>query len=187
MHDNDDRELWAPVHAAREAFHIASMAFDAVKYERDAEYRARLAEFEKSLKADLDAKYGERLHFTSDALAVAKAAEDAAEVTRGERQLAAMGDPRRVEWLNKGNRWQGFSYEPTGATGTLEVCRPGTVFPENMKWQLPSMGDVFLRKNKANGQPGLQIVARVERDPNWKPLDWTPITKPATPGGNEHG
>lgn len=172
--DNENLKLWAPVHAARAVSREASIAFAAVKREHDAEHHARLAEFEKALQSDLATKYGEKLRAASDALAIAKAAEDAAEVARGETRLAAMGDPRRVEWRNKGTRWSGFSYEPTAATGTLEVCRPGTVFPENMKWQLPSVGEIFLRKNRANGQPGIQIVARAELDRDWKPLDWTP-------------
>lgn len=171
-------ELENAVSAAQKAHRAAEAKRESIDQERESKRAKLISAFAATLRDDLDAEYGERRTAAWDAERTAKDAVHAAKVTRGLAKLALMGDPLRVRWMSVGARYgTPRTFEPTKDTGTLEVRTPSTPLPANVTWSAPAIGDVFLRKNKANGKPGSQIVRSSDLI-QWHPLDWKPKQTP---------
>jgi hypothetical protein len=113
--------------------------------------------------------------------AEARAAADAAGIEAGNAELAAMSDPRRVEWAR--GKYLSDAYRATGRTGQYEVWTRETVCAAGRAdYSLPRIGELFLRINKKDGTPSANFerASGLDRrcDPGgWHPVDWNPGEK----------
>jgi hypothetical protein len=71
-----------------------------------------------------------------------------------------------VEWEMRQNLWfteNKYKKFPSGRKGKLEVRKLDTVIPANIKFDVPVLGEVFIRILKKDGTPGIQL-AQMSRD-----------------------
>lgn len=66
-----------------------------------------------------------------------------------------------IEWETRHNLWyteNKYKKFPSGRKGKLEVRNLDTQIPANIKYNIPAMGEIFIRILKQNGTPGIQLV-----------------------------
>lgn len=89
-----------------------------------------------------------------------------------ERKRVALKAGREYTDANASHRWEGkrvfkikrdygrgysSKFKEVRVEGIVEVRRTGTPMPGNVSWNLPRLGQPFVRLVKANGEPGLKI------------------------------
>lgn len=137
------------------------------------------AEYEayQKINADADFRYAAEIQSAAEEFNTAKTAWLA---------IKNVPHPIGTKYLRweKDLRWRGFGrpiHEPrkwiaTGETAVLEVVTRESKFADNLsRYSRPKVGEIILRVNKKNGEPGLRFIAsayfvRSEwRVPQWYP------------------
>jgi hypothetical protein len=91
--------------------------------------------------------------------------------TAGKDGNLALGT-RMFEWEN-GRSYFGsrdFQWSKTGRTGIIQVWTPETKHPENLRWGLPNVGDLYIRVLKVDGTESLKFESlRGNYKSTWMP------------------
>ena len=159
------------IEALRTAYRSAISAEAKINNEIDRERHKRLREATAEINAALDAQYGEeKLRREAEAARARRALEDA-KITEATAKLESL--PKRFfEKKTSGRAWERRPAKPTGREAIPEVRRHDTIFPGNRTWNLPEVGEIFLRVLKKDGTPS----SLIERYPEWKGWDeWFPV------------
>ena len=144
-------------------YFIALRNYQETKDARDAEIGLTVAA--------IKAKWADRLSATSDAVAAAAKAEEDARLAAAQHHPLLGKTVTRTITKRLTRSWRG-EWCDVEQRGIVEVRTRDTVFPANgPSWDLPDVGQPFVRLLKADGTPGLKwerLILRADGAYNWK-------------------
>lgn len=154
---------------AEELAREASSVTRHIRQQIDAEKRAIEAKYQAMIDADCEAV--DNMH--DAVLKDAATKEREAHRLRDELKIASMeeatlgGVPvggRVVKWDKS---YSFTAWRKTGLIGIVELCTPEAKFPDNQRWTLPSVGELFVRVLKKDDTPSLRIGGRSSMGLPW--------------------